>query len=223
MKRRFLILNAALAVFTLVCCVFYDQMGSVLLKGLTCFGFVSIGIANLLYCIRVKSFGLKFPALMALGLSICMAGDVTLDLHFLAGALIFALGHVFYFAAYCCLEKFRLTDLFPALTIFLGSAALILLTPLFDFGSALMKGVCLLYALIISCMLGKATANYYRTQGSVTGLLQLGSILFFFSDLMLCLNIFADAPHITDVLCLYTYFPGQCILAHSLFHYADSR
>ena len=86
-----------------------------------------------------------------------------------------------------------------------------------------MKGVCLLYALIISCMLGKASANYYRAQSLVTGLLQLGSILFFFSDFMLCLNIFADAPHITNILCLYTYFPGQCILAHSLFHYGNSR
>ena len=39
---------------------------------------------------------------------------------------------------------------------------------------------------------------------------------------MLCLDFFSNASDITGYLCLFTYFPGQCVLAHSLYHYADN-
>ena len=47
----------------------------------------------------------------------------------------------------------------------------------------------------------------------------IGSFLFFFSDLMLLFNEFAGAPFITDILCLYTYYPAQILLAYSILHH----
>ena len=222
MKRRILQLNILLTVLTVILCLFYGLRGGVQLKSLTCSGFALLGIVNLWFCTRARCPALRFPVLLTLGLLVCMAGDIALNLHFLAGAAIFASGHILYLAAYGVLDPFHPRDLLPALGIFGCCAALILLTPLFDFGDPLIRWVCLLYALIISCMLSKAIANYYRTPNRVTGILLLGSSLFFFSDVMLCLDFFSNASDITGYLCLFTYFPGQCVLAHSLYHYADN-
>lgn len=222
MKRRTLQLNIVLAVLTVVLCFLYARQGGLQLKALTCSGFALLGIVNLWFCTRTRCPTLRFPVLLTLGLLVCMAGDIALNLHFLTGAAIFASGHVLYLAAYGVLTPFHPRDLLPALGIFGSCAALILLTPLFDFGSPLIRWVCLFYALVISCMLSKAIANYYHTSDRVTGILLLGSSLFFFSDVMLCLDFFSNASDIAGYLCLFTYFPGQCVLAHSLYHYADN-
>ena len=100
---------------------------------------------------------------------------------------------------------------------------LILLTPLFDFGSALMEGICIGYAFVISCMVGKTFANLLRERNTVTVLLVIGSCLFYFSDLMLVLCAFGGGPKITDTLCIYTYIPAQCLLAHSVFHFVNKE
>lgn len=221
MKRRVFQLNNALTILTVVLCMLYALRGGLLLKGLTCSGFAATGLVNLWFCMQNRR-PLRFPVLLTLGLLVCMAADIALNLHFLTGAAIFTAGHILYLAAYGILTPFHPRDLLPALGLFCPSAALILLAPLFDFGSPLIRWVCLFYALVISCMLGKAIANYYHKPHRVTGILLLGSSLFFFSDLMLCLDFFSSASDITGYLCLFTYFPGQCVLAHSLYHYANT-
>ena len=98
--------------------------------------------------------------------------------------------------------------------IFLGSAALLLNDSLFFYGTALFEKVCLGYAFIISCMMGKAISCAIRKPCAASILMGLGSILFYTSDLMLALNYFSNAPnHTTSVICLTTYYPGQGILA----------
>ena len=82
-----------------------------------------------------------------------------------------------------------------------------------------MKGVCCAYAFIISFMVGKAISNLLKEKNSTNKIIVIGSILFFISDLMLMLNKFGNIPG-TSYLCLGTYYPGQFILAFSLFKYA---
>lgn len=223
MKKVYGIGNGILIAATMLSCICYDRFGGLSLKALTAMGFVLLGAFNCAYALRFGGKNRKFPIVMALGLLVCMIGDVVLNIAFIPGALIFAVGHLFYFVAYGCLMRFRKRDLLPSAGIFAASALIILAVPIFDFGSPLMQGICLMYALVISCMVGKAIANLVRERNIVTILLALGSILFYFSDFMLLLNIFAGAPPITDTLCLFTYFPAQCLLAHAIFQYADAK
>lgn len=223
MKKTFTILNAVLIAATLISSICYYQFGGIERKGLTAFGFVLVGAVNLIYAIKSKVGNLRFPLLMAMGLLFSMIGDVVLNLSFIPGALIFAVGHIFYFAAYCNLMEFKARDLIPSILIFAVSAMIITLVPIFDFGSALMEGICILYALVISFMVGKACSNLLRKRNAVTAIAVVGSILFYFSDLMLVFNVFADAPKITDTLCLFSYFPAQCLLAHSIFQFSKNK
>lgn len=218
-NRFYFILNTILFFCGILSTVCYDQFGGLWLKAVTSAWFVLLGIVNIIFARKtgVKCSG--FPALMMAGLALCWLADVVLNIVFIPGALIFAIGHVFYFAAYCRFVKFQKNDLIPSVIIFVCSAALVLFVPIFDFGIPLMQYIILMYALIISLMVGKAISNTKREANSLTKLIATGSILFFFSDLMLLLCYFAGAPQITDTLCLFTYYPGQYLLAHSLYRY----
>ena len=215
----YLIFNTILFFCGLFSTVCYDQFGGLWLKGVTSGWFVLIGIVNIVF---VRKSGMKaagFPAMMMTGLSLCWIADIVLNITFIPGALIFAVGHVFYFIAYSRLIKFEKSDLIPSVIIFVCAASLVLFVPIFDFGIPLMQYIILAYALIISLMVGKAISNMRREKTSLTKLIVFGSILFFFSDLMLLLCYFAGAPQITDSLCLFTYYPGQYLLAHSIYRY----
>lgn len=221
MKKTTAILNAILIAATLISDICYYQFGGLLLKGITSFGFVLIAAVNLIYAIRAKADAAKFPVVMTVGLVLCMVADIVLNISFIPGALIFAAGHVFYFISYCRLAKFKATDTIPSVIIFAASAALITLVPIFDFGSMLMEIICLGYALVISLMVGKAVSNLIGERNKVNAILAAGSVMFYFSDLMLLFNVFAGAPKITDTLCLFTYYPAQCLLAYSIFQFAN--
>ena len=219
MKRTFKSLNILIFAVPMALTVFYDLEGGLWLKGTTAAGFVALGLVNLVYALLSGGKGKQFPIWMALGLATCMAGDIVLNIEFIIGALIFAVGHIFYFIAFSRLMQLRKADFIPIGAVFAVALLILNLVPNLDFGSVLMEGVCYGYAFVISCMVGKTIANFLRQRDRVTVLLLIGSCLFFFSDLMLLLNCFGDAPKITDTLCLYTYFPAQCLLAHSVYQY----
>ena len=145
-----------------------------------------------------------------------MAGDIVLNLHFMAGAIVFAVGHVFYIVAYSLLNKIHWKDLIPSALIFIPSVLVITLLPIFDFGGVVMELVCVFYALIISCMVGKAVANLIKERSLFNLIIMIGSCLFFFSDLMLLLDVFAGLGSVVGILCLATYYPAQILLALSL-------
>ena len=88
--------------------------------------------------------------------------------------------------------------------------------PIFDFGGAFMQIVCVLYALIISCMLGKAVSDLITNKNIFSIIVAVGSFLFFFSDLMLLFDVFAAVDAWAGALCLATYYPAQCLLAYSI-------
>ena len=222
MSKTFKILNIFLMITALLAVIYYRTHGGIVLKGITSSWFVIIGAVNLFYLIRCKISDFRFPGFMLLGLILSMVADIVLGYDFITGAIIFAAGHICYFIAYCVLISFRKQDIKPSIILFVFSALFLILAPFFDFGSVIMEGVCVFYALIISFMLGKALSNSRSNRTVLFLLLAVGSAMFFFSDLMLVLNMFSDAPKITSELCSYTYWPGQSILAHSLFHYTKS-
>ena len=146
-----------------------------------------------------------------------MLGDVFINKSFAMGAGFFALGHVGFALAYSFLQGFNSLDVIIVGAIFLATAAFLLFAPCVDFGSKKIKWICLSYALIISVMLGKAVANLICQVNAVNALISAGSILFFFSDLMLVLNWFVGVGRWVGNACMGTYYPALCILAFSMY------
>lgn len=219
MKKCFACLNVGMLAALAAGMVNYMQRGGLNNKALAAGCFAALGAVNLVYALLVRPRRLLFPGLMCAGLLLAMSGDILLGRSFILGAGLFALGHVMYAAAMCAVVRPCRRDLAVSAVVFAAAAGVVLFLPGLDFGGALMQGVCLVYALIISCMVGKALSDAVWRPTLLTLLMAAGSVLFFFSDLMLVLYMFGDAPWIVDRLCLLTYFPAQGLLALSSFVY----
>ncbi len=223
MKKTFATLNFAIIVISIILLFVYLAVGGLFMKGICSFAFVVLGLVNLINARVRKCEKTFFPFMIFTGLFLCMAGDIILQKSFMVGAVIFALGHICYLAAFCSLNRFEARDSLPCVVIFILSASILTLTPYFDFGSSLMLGICLFYALIISFMLGKILSDFLKSKSLLNLILVIGAALFFFSDIMLVFNVFGGAPRIADVLCLFSYWPGQTLLAFSSYLYAKDK
>ena len=220
-KKTFFIMNIALFVCAILFLIYYDYSGGLWLKGLTILWFVILGGVNLLYA-HIQ--GIKPPLFMislALGLCCGMLADVLLGIQFFVGLVIFALGHVLYIVAFYTLEKFHLIDLFIMIPVSALSICIITGTPYIQVDDPFMKSMLLGYAVVISCMLGKAVSNAIIRPTLSRVLMLLGSVLFLFSDLMLAVDFFGKTSRLVWALCAYTYWPAQCILALSLFCFVN--
>lgn len=221
MKKVFVWVNFILTALVLGGAVLYIAKGGLLTKGITSIGFVLIGVLNLLYALKNQR-DFNFPIVMLAGLFLCMLGDIAINLNFIVGAVIFAAGHVFYFAAYCLRTGFRgLSAIFGGV-ILAFSASILLFVPVFKF-DMLTRTVCLIYAIIISFMLGNALNGYVKEKNPQSLLIAVGSALFYFSDLMLVFDKFADVPHIMGILCIASYYPAQCLLTYSVYFSAKNK
>ncbi len=187
------------------------------LKCICSAAFASLGIINLLFAVATTQENPKFFILMSVGLVLAMLGDVFINKSFAMGAGFFALGHVGFAVAYSFLQGFNSLDVIIVGVIFLATAAFLLFAPCVDFGSKKIKWICLSYSFIISVMLGKATANLICQVNAVNALISAGSLLFFFSDLMLVLNWFVGVGKWAANACMGTYYPALCILAFSMY------
>ena len=81
-----------------------------------------------------------------------------------------------------------------------------------------MQIVCLIYALIISLMTGKAISLWLHSHTTANLITAIGSILFCISDVMLLFDQFSNAGKLVLYLCLITYYPAQILLSYSVFH-----
>ena len=223
MKKAIYLLNALLFAAMVALDVLLILDPSLLLKSLSSACFAAAALINLAYAIKC---GAKktFPILMFLGCLFAMTGDIVIynsePAWFMSGAALFAIAHVFYVAAYFVLYKFHWLDLLLSALIFIAAVLVITLAPIFEFGGILMEIVCVVYALILSIMVGKALADLrYRSALSVW--IAVGSVLFFISDFMLLINMFSDLHTIPRILCLSTYYPAQFMLAFALIVYAE--
>lgn len=213
-----LAVNLALALLIWILDGLYIRYGAFSVKIITSLMFAVMGGVNLAYLILTKHKGFKFPAVMVAGLVLAMLGDVILEIHFIAGAVLFAIGHVLFFVSYCFLRKYAFTDFLCGGLIAFLSVLFITFAPIFDFsGDIAMEIVCIIYAIVISLMVGKAICNFAADHSWLTFIIMLGSLLFFFSDLMLLLNVFSSVEKYVGALCLSTYYPAECLLAFSVY------
>ncbi len=221
-KKIFGIVNIALFALVLIAMGWYMNHGGLTNKAVSCASYVMLGGVNLAYALTERR-AKGYPTMMFIGFVFAWLGDVLLGWNFIVGAGLFALGHVMYAVSFYMLTPGRRMDAVLSAIVFAGAAMLLVLYPKFDFGGPVMFAVCMAYALVISCMTGKAISNCLKERSALTAIAALGSILFFFSDVMLVLRFFADAPWIADRLCLATYFPGQGLLAASVCCYVRRK
>lgn len=215
MNKILNITNIVIMIAIIIGDIFYITIGGLTIKSITSLLFVVLGIVNFAFIIK-NTNQKRFSIFMILGLFFAMLGDIMLEIEFIVGAALFAIGHIFYFISYSSLHKFKLIDLFISACFLVPATIIILLVPIFDFGGTLMQIVCLVYALIISLMVGKSISNLVKEKSLLNLLIVIGSCLFFFSDFMLLFNVFADVHIIFGILCLATYYPAEIFLAYSL-------
>lgn len=214
-KKMFILINLLMAVGYLLAIIRYTKNGSVQVKGQTSLCFVLIGLFHFI-CAVVAKVKLRFPIAMMAGLCISMAADIVISWDFIAGAVLFAVGHSCYFSAYHIQKRFGKWDFLPIGVIFGGSAAVLLTVPNFDSSGDAVKWICIGYALVISFMTGKAISNVLTMRNATTMLLAVGSVMFYFSDFMLMLDCFAGNPFFAHEWCLASYFPAQGMLAGAI-------
>ena len=178
--------------------------------------FALLGVVNLVYGLVIGAESKKFYIAMAAGLVLAFLGDVLIGYDFIVGAGTFALGHICFVIAYCFVQKMQWLDYAVSGGLFLGCLLFLLLCPLLTFEVPLFRIVCIVYALIISTMLGKAIGNFVRERTLVNGTTAFASALFFFSDLMLVFDWFIGLWSWTDHACMGTYYPALCLLAFSM-------
>lgn len=210
--------NRVLLICAAACLVYYDIAGGLWLKGVTSCWFVLLGGVNLWAARKLQWMQLRFFILTEAGLVCGMCADVLLGIAFFAGVGTFALGHILYFIAFCTLEKFCLRDLKVIVPLAFVSVLLVTVTPWISVEDPLLQKLIPCYALIISMMMGKAITNLIRKPDFFRWLLAMGSFLFWFSDLVLAVDMFGQSSRLTWILCSYTYWPAQNILAHALYY-----
>ena len=197
--------------------VIYQTHGyTALLKVSTSAMFVMLGLINLSYAFISKQKNIKFYVFMSLGLAFACLGDYLILSNFVYGAGSFALGHILFVIAYCFVSKIKKLDLLFSLCLYIGCLIFLLGCPLLNFDNNLFKIVCIIYALIISLMVGKALGNFINNKNYATLTIVLSSVVFFFSDLMLVLGWFVKNIEWADNVCLGTYFPALTFLAFSM-------
>ena len=214
-KKPLLWANIVLLAGAMACLVYYDIAGGLWLKGVTSSWFVVLGALNLWSVRKEKQ---KFPLLMVLGLFCGMCADVLLGVAFYLGVVVFALGHILYLAAFYSLEGFHIRDLRFMIPLAAVSIFMVVGTPWIRVEDPTMKILLLAYALIISAMLGKALSNVRCRPSVFRWLLAVGSVLFWFSDMMLAIDLFGQPSRLVWILCSYSYWPAQNLLAHALYH-----
>ncbi|NNE71226.1 MAG: lysoplasmalogenase [Rhodothermales bacterium] len=152
---------------------------------------------------------------MLIGLGFSLLGDIALMLprdRFLAGLSAFLVGHVAYAMAFLG----RLTEFSPLPYLPFALAAVFIVVILWRHLDRLRLPV-IVYAAAIAVMAGSAWAVAMAT-GSLSGwLAAAGASLFLFSDVVLALNRFVGEIKNSDALIVATYFPGQLLLALSVF------
>ena len=220
-KNIILPFNITLILAVILGDICYITLGGLAIKAITSIFFVILGLVNLTYVILSKQ-AFKFPMIMSIGLFFAMLGDILLNIEFIIGAILFAIAHIWYFIAYNFVQKFKPSDLIYGIAIFIPAVIFITFMPFLDFGSLVMQIIVIGYALIISFMVGKSIANLVQQPTCQNILIVLGSLLFFFSDLMLLLNVFGNLSRTFDILCLATYYPAECILATTIFTQAKT-
>lgn len=223
LDKKFFVTNIVIFILGILCLIYYDYHGGLWLKGVTSSWFFIHGIINLVYAKKKGFQETKVLYVIEVGLFLGMLADVLLGISFMVGVAAFALGHVFYIVAYNIIEKPCLKDIYFVLPISVISIFIVIGTPFINVEDPIMEKVLIAYAIIISWMLGKALSNLKEKQCTFTWIVGVGSFLFLFSDLILAIDMFGESSRLTWILCSYTYWPAQHLLAQSMYHYINDK
>lgn len=223
MKKSIKIFNFIMLIAIIIADIFYIINGTLILKSTTSALFVLLGSVNLIYALLSHTTKRNFAIIMLIGLIFAMCGDIFLEINFIIGAILFAIGHIMFFVAYSTLIKFKVKDLLYVALIFVPAMLVIVLAPIFNFGSIIMEILCISYALVISLMVGKSIANFIRSKSRLNLIILSGSILFIFSDLMLLFHVFSSISIVFGILCLASYYPAEFLLAYSIYRSVDNK
>ena len=119
MEKVMACVNVLFLALSLAGAAYYEAVGGLRMKALSAGVFALLGLINGAYALKMRRFN---PLYMCLALLVCMTADIVLGYSFVAGAGVFALGHVLYFTAFCRMEKLRLADLMPGMLLFITTA-----------------------------------------------------------------------------------------------------
>ena len=177
----------------------YSKRTILFFKGLTTL------LASLLALYAYTQTGQSFALILAIGIAVCAAADVMLELHFLTGMGIFALGHVLYIISFWMRTKPRL----PSLILFL---VLLVFTSYMRQRAQEKVGFSTLphfaYSLLISLMASVALAQPILTF--------IGAMLFVVSDAIIARRLVFPDKNPWDRACILLYYSAQFLLAASL-------
>lgn len=221
MKKGILTTNYILLILLALFTMSYDIFDMLLLKWAASTCFVVLAFVNFFYVRKTRPQKTKVALIMLIGMVLAMGGDVSINFSFIAGAAVFAMGHVFYLITYCVIEGFRKSDFALTFVFLAGLTCFLFATPIFDFEG--LDVIIFAYCIIISAMAAKAVMNAYRDLSKSNLIFACGSVMFLISDIMLVLNLFAETSNITHILCHSIYFPGQWVLAYGMYHLATEK
>ena len=222
--KKLAIVNIAITILVFIGNYFYQSLGfSYPIKIMCSSGFAIMGIINMCYarkCLENK----KVMLFMTLGLVFAFLGDVAINPNFILGVIFFALGHVFFVVSYLSYRELEKVDILFSGALGAFSIGFILVFPYILFEVEVLKYVVLVYAAIISVMVGKSVGNAIRDKSLFTGMIAVGSVFFFISDMMLLLAWFSTIEgRWTSNVCMAAYYPALCMLAGSMVVYMSGK
>ena len=217
-EKLFLALNALFLALIAATCALYCVYGTIYAKAAASGAFLLLALFNtVLALIRGKSGYPLCKYLLLGGLALAFAGDIALEYEFIAGVVLFALGHVLLLGAFHTLKPLGWRDILPTLFLIAGSVCLLLLLPAYRFGDLLAP--VLVYAVVISAMLGKAVGVLLDRKLRLSLRLGVfgGALFFFASDLFLTFANFTEAAFDFSLPCLVTYYLATYLLAVTIY------
>ena len=222
--KKLTLVNIIITIAVFVGNYFYQSLGfSYPIKIMCSSGFAIMGIVNMIYARKVLE-NKKTMTFMTLGLVFAFLGDVAINPNFILGVIFFALGHAFFVIAYLSHRKLEKIDIIFSVALAAFAIGFILIFPYILFNVEALKYVVLTYATIISVMVGKSLGNALKEKSVFTGMIAIGSILFFISDMMLLLAWFSTIEgRWTSNVCMAAYYPALCLLAGSMVVYMNEK
>lgn len=208
-------LFAILAIFTLAGLLYSEYQQSQRLRWI----FKPTTSVLFLLTALTRSPESTYDWLIFIGLVSGFLGDVFLIVRdprwFLAGLIVFLLGHVLYVIAFNSLVSFTvLSPIYLLLTALLSGGFFIWLNP--KLGD--MQIPVLAYVLVITVMLWSAWAVYFETEKSqdFQRLVAIGATCFYLSDMAVAIDRFVKPAWNNAYWGLPLYYIGQFLLAFSV-------
>ena len=155
---------------------------------------------------------------IVVGLVVCTIADAAIAFSFLAGLVVFLLGHVFYVYAFLRASTRKKRSWFVILPYILYASMIgwMLMKAIAESGDTLMIGPVIAYMAVISLM-GVAAAWTKHFAAIV------GSILFILSDTVLAWNLFIEPVPLSHVWIMSTYYSAQFLIATSISVYLSRK